>query len=515
MNYHVKCKRKTHVLGWEYETDVNAENELEAQHAAYFEWITSYDRKMLTPESDCIFEVSKKKRIFSAVTQTEGEQAFVKELETKVSKFLESKLDGEFKTVNYPSGFHYGITYGNNAFYNQQTLEEFDSMIGKVGEKVVLTGEKLSDFYYSLLQSIQFKFSQTDKKKMDDSDQKAEAQIANVITAFENAGGTFSAPLPFGGKIQDIINQTKEVNQDELPLGLKNALAAYREIAVESSQLHDKWYNAMARLNAAKKNIIAPSAKNGGLQVSGDKFYVGYKPMPSATKLIDSLNTKDNKVSIDISLSDYSQNSYTMSLSGGLKFKIPVAKIMNIGMEASANYDLSKYASSTSTVTMNIQYPGITTVSNNPSELSSDNSTGWYSKEILREVVEKTGKDSTGYQLVGEEYNVNKVFAVNGIFSRLKTFVICQEPTITLSFTGEDVHKITSDFKVDAHVKLNLLGFKLGSVDGTYKIGSVKEDTKKGTVTVTFGPTEISGTIPLQQQVSYVLGGVCSFPPIN
>jgi hypothetical protein len=34
-------------------------------------------------------------------------------------------------------------------------------------------------------------------------------------------------------------------------------------------------------------------------------------------------------------------------------------------------------------------------------------------------------------------------------------------------------------------------------------------------VTVTFGPPQASGTIPLQQQVAYVMGGVGSYPPNN
>ena len=61
---------------------------------------------------------------------------------------------------------------------------------------------------------------------------------------------------------------------------------------------------------------------------------------------------------------------------------------------------------------------------------------------------------------------------------------------------------------------MDLFGlFSVGSASSSYQVQDVQQDSQAGTVTVTLGPPEVSGTIPLQQQVAYVLGGVPSYPP--
>jgi hypothetical protein len=148
--------------------------------------------------------------------------------------------------------------------------------------------------------------------------------------------------------------------------------------------------------------------------------------------------------------------------------------------------------------------------------LSTDNTNGWYANDILQEVVANTGKDATGYQLQGSEFNIAKVFGPGGMFSRMKTFVISQQPTIKLTFTGADSSQIQKDLQVKASAKIDLLGlFTLGSVSASYNVQDVDANAQAGTVTVTLGPPQVSGTIPLQQQVAYVLGGVPSYPPDN
>lgn len=86
-----------------------------------------------------------------------------------------------------------------------------------------------------------------------------------------------------------------------------------------------------------------------------------------------------------------------------------------------------------------------------------------------------------------------------------------------LVFTGVDVSTVQTDFKVGASAQLKLFGlFSLGSGQGEYQVKEVKTSSLAGQVTVTFGPASPpSGTVPLAQQVAYVLGGVASYPPTN
>lgn len=455
---------------------------------------------------------------------TPAQQAFINAIQQKVSTFLGTKLDGNFQVVNYPAGFNYGITYGANAYWNEATLQDIDTLLS-VGDngQLQLNGGGFSGFYARLLPSVTFSFSSADNNTMNQQDQAAQAQIASVLTEFTNAGGTFSNPLPFGGKIQDVFNQmiSEFGSLSAIPASLnalRNAIAAYQAIAAESYALHNKYYTATAYLNAAIANVTAPTAKNGGMQVDSANYYVGYTPnkLPTANQLIGSLNTAGNSVSVDIAISNFRSSASEMKISGGVGFSIPIAEIISFSLNASASYDVSKYVSSSSALTMNISYPGVTLFPSIPSIVSIDNSQGWYANDILQEVVANTGKDVTGYKLQGSEYNINDVFGVGKLFSRLKTFVISQQPTIKLTFTGSDVDDIVSDFKVNASAKVDLFGlFTLGSASGSYSVQNVDTKSQAGAVIVTFGPPAPSGTIPLQQQVAYVMGGVPSYPPNN
>jgi len=510
---------------WDWAETVVASNQQLALGWAYADWLNSNPNPYPPALSQCQYQVNPVGtvlRTLAASTVLPGQQAFIDAIQKQVTNFLSTKLDGAFSTVIYPAGFNYGITYGSNAYYNRDTLQDIDTLLAVDSNGLLdLTGAGFSTLYLQIMQSVTFSFSQQDSAAMQRQDTAASAQIASILTEFENAGGTYTSPLPFGGKLQDVFNQlTGQFGSlDNLPdslNALRNAIATYKSLAGDSYALHNRYYAATARIDAAQKNTKSPSASNGGQQVDANSYYVGYTPnkWPSANQLIGWLNTSGNAVKVSITLDHFSSTSSRLSISGGTSFEIPIAGILGISVNASASYDLSRYTSSSSNVTMDITYPGVTLFASTPSALSADNKTGWYANDILQEVATKTNQDATGYKLQGEEYDPSKLFGTGNAFSRLKTFVISQQPTITLTFTGVDTSKITSDLQQQASLKVTLLGlFTLGSASESYKVQKVDADSQKGTVTVTFGPPQVSGTIPLQQQVAYVLGGVASYPP--
>lgn len=495
---------------------------------AYANWVNDKPTPPPPPLSQCdaqaVLKATAATALLGSSAVSAGQQAFIDDIQNQVSKLLATQLDGAFHVVIYPSGFNYGITYGSNAYYNRATLQDIDTLLGVTSNgQMDLTGAGFSSLYAQIMQGVTFTFSQADTATINSQDQAASAQIASILTEFNNAGGTFTNPLPFGGKLQDVFNQlTKQFGGlDKLPNSLnalRNAISSYKSLAGDSYALHNRYYAATARIAAALANATTPTTSNGGMQVDTSSYYVGFTPnkLPTANQLIGSLNTASRAVKIQINLSSFSSNSSQMSISGGTSFNIPIADILGISVNASASYDLSRYTSSSSTLTMDLNYPGVTFFPSIPSALSLDNSTGWYANDILQEVASKTGQDATGYKLNGSEYNVSELFGPGKAFSRLKTFVISQQPTITLTFTGADASKITSDLQVKASVKLDLLGlFTLGSAAGSYSVQKVDTNSRSGSVTVTLGPPAVSGTIPLQQQVAYVMGGVAAYPPDN
>lgn len=447
---------------------------------------------------------------------------FVNDIQAKVAQMLSSQLDGNFQMVSYPSGFHYGITYGANAYFNPATLSDIDNLLSTSSSgELDLTGNTFTGLYLQLMQNIAYVFSQADQKTMNDQDNAATAQISSVITEFTNAGGVFTNPLPFGGKIQDVINQvTKQYGSiQNIPAslnGLRNALASYEQIASQSYTLHSAYYAAQNRLTAIIANLSGASSSNGGMQTGANSFYPGFTPanLPTANQLIGGLQSK-NSVSVNITMSDFSSSSMSLSVEGDAGIDVNILDIIGIDVNSSTNYDFSKYSSAETIVTMNMEYPGVTLFSVVPTPLSLDLSQGWYANDILTDVVKNTGNDASGYALQGTRFSVADVFGVGQELARLKTYVISQQPTITMTFTGVSESDVMSFFNVNASTEISLFGFRIGGGSTNYAVSSVQSGNREGSVVVTFGPPAVSGTIPLQNQVAYVLGGVASYPPKN
>jgi hypothetical protein len=516
---------------WDWAQTVSAKTDGDALNRAYQSWVESKPNPAAPALSACQTQVNPIKEKAYALDDAmqpaqpaqPAQQAYMQVLQSKVAAALSSEpLDGEFELVNAPQGFNYGITYGPNAYYNPATCTTLDSLLSiSSNGNLQLMNQGFSTLYGQVLQDVVFQFSKADNQTMVNQDNAASAQIASILTEFTNAGGSYSNPLPLGGKLQDVFNQLNKQYGDvsQLPTtlnALRNAIASYQEMAGASYALHNRYYLATARLTAAQANVTKPGAANGGMQVDPTNYVAGYTPahLPSANQLIGGLATTTNAVNVTVSLSNFTSNSTQMSVSGNSGLTISIGELLDWSINGSATYNMSRYISSGSSVNMSFNYPGITPVPATPSALSLDNSTGWFDTEILSEVVANSGRDATGYALQGSEFSVDELFGVGKALSRLKTFVICQAPTITMVFTQANNSLLTSDLTVNASIEMDLFGlFSVGSASSSYQVQDVQQDSQAGTVTVTLGPPEVSGTIPLQQQVAYVLGGVPSYPP--
>lgn len=444
-------------------------------------------------------------------------------LAEKVASAMPGKLDGKFTAVTYPAGFNYGITYGSNAYYNEQTLSTLNSTIQTDKDGIVsISSQKLADLFRQVLGSSDFVFSKATQKQLSEWDEAAEAQIASVLSAFLDCNFTFSDPLPRGGKIADVFNQLTEEygpvteNCDNLPvyLGpLKDALATYIEMSKQAYKLHSRASQATAILNAAAQNAANPKAKNGGLQTGGDSYYVGFDKLPTANQLIGSLNTGSNALTIHVSGDSFSSSDCKVHIEGKSGVLIPIAGLLDLSLSKSAQVDISSFTSEKTSFSIDITYPGLTTVGAVPMALTADNQKGWYALNILREIQEKTEDDNAdGYKLLGSEFSVKELFGANGRLNFLKTFVISREPTIDVTFKEINITEFKKHVHVDNSVKLKLFGFiSLGVTGSSYTLDTVDSSEAEKSVTMHFSAPDVSGTIPLNQQVAYVLGGVPTY----
>lgn len=443
-------------------------------------------------------------------------------MKDKVNSALKPKLDGDFICATYPAGFNYGITYGVNAYYNEDTLSTLDSTIQTNDDGITsISNQKLSDLYQKVMKVTTYKFSKATSDDMQAKDNKLEAQIAAVLTAFTNSGFTFSNPLPPGGKIADVFDQLTvkygavDKSCDCLPSYLallRDALSTYNEMAGDAYIYHSRYAQAVASLSAAQNNIKTPTQENGGLQTGDSSYYVGFDKLPTANQLIGSLSTDGNALSIHLAGDSFSSSNCNIHVEDKNGYTIPIAFIIGITFSDSSEFDMSNLTYDNTSFSMDVTYPGLTVVGNIPLSLSSNNAQGWYDTNALTEIKDKSGKDVDGIQLDGSEFSVEELFGFKGRLNFFKTFVISREPTIDVTFKNVDIDKVKQHIHKDSSVKVKLFGFiPIGSSSESYSLDTVDYNESEMSVTLHFSAPNVSGTIPLQQQVAHVLGGVPTY----
>lgn len=460
---------------------------------------------------------------------TAAQQAFVTALEARVNDSFSSQLDGEFSMVGYPAGFHWGIQFGPNNYYNAAALNDLDLQLaaGSNGE-LTLTGSNFSTLYMQVLNNVAYVISDTDSKVIQTQSNNAASQISAVITEWENNFGTITQTQMAGAvpptKLGYITGQVQTLwggDISRIPSSLaafENAYQSYQLAAAQMNTIMQASAAANVRLLTARSNIKKPTAENGGLQTGASSYYVGYVGMPTQNQINSGLQSgAANQVSVSLSLSDFSGSSSSLSVNGSAQGTFDVADIFTVSVQGSATYDLSKYVTSSSTVQMTITYPGVTFVAAAPLNLNGAGQLGWYDNQILLEAVNNMGKGTTvtGYQIQGSEFPAS-FFGPDGSFSRLKTYVISQTPTTSITFTSANTSLVQSDFHEQSSVSVDLLGFiPIGGASQSYSVQSVDASSSGGSVTVTFGPSVQQGTTPSNEATAFLIGGVAAYPPNN
>lgn len=464
----------------------------------------------------------------TSTAPTAAQQAFVTALESKVNSTFSSQLDGEFSVVGYPAGFHWGIQFGPNNYYNPSALNDLDLQLEVASNgELTLTGSNFSTLYLQVLNNVTYVISDADNAVIQQQSNAAASQISSVINEWENNFGTIT-PTQMNGavpptKLGYIEGQVQTLwggDISKIPSSLasfENAYQSYQLAAAQMNTIMQASAAANTRLAAARANTQNPTSANGGLQTGASTYYVGYTGLPAQTVINSGLQTSSNQVSVGISLGNFSGSSSNLSVNGSAQGTFDVADIFTVSVGGSASYDLSKYASSSSTVEMTISYPGVTVIAASPLNLNGAGQLGWYDNQILTEAVNNMGQGTkvTGYQVQGSEFPAS-FFGPGASFSRLKTYVISQTPTTSITFTNANSSLVQSDFQEQSSVSVDLFGFiPIGGASQSYSVQSVDASSSSGTVTVTLAPPVQQGTVPSNEATAFVLGGVASYPPNN
>lgn len=459
---------------------------------------------------------------------TQAQQAFVSALEHDVNSTFSGRLDGTFSMVNYPAGFHWGVQFGPNNYFNQAALNDLDLQLEVASNGILtLAGSNFSTLYGQVLNNVSYVISDADNAVIQRESNDAASQISSVITEWETNFGTITAaqmqtaiPPTKMGYVELQVQTLWKGDISKIPTSLASFELAYQTYQVEAAQMNTIMQAsaaALLRLASAKGNTKNPTAANGGLQTGDSSYYVAYEGMPAQTVINSGLQTLANQVQVQLSLSDFNSSSSNLSVNGQAQGIVDLGDIFTVSIGGAASFDLSKYTSSSTTVEMSVTYPGVTIISAAPLNLDAAGVTGWYENEILTEAVRNLGQGTsvTGYQIQGSQFPAS-FFGPGGGFSRLKTFVISQMPTTSITFHNANSSMVQSDFQEHASVEVDLFGFiPVGSASESYQVQSVNSSSSDGSVTVTLGPAVQQGTVPSQEATAFVLGGVASYPPAN
>ncbi len=323
---------------------------------------------------------------------TPEQQAFIDQITAQVQATLSQFLDGNFEALNYPNGFHYHVTYGQNQAYNLATLEVLDSMLSRASNGMLqLTGQSFSTRYSELLKGIQWGLSNADQATKNREDAAAQSLVNSVVTAWTNSGRTWPSTFPTDtpNKLEYVIAWTDKwltdhPTSDPATVGLGDLFDAvndYQNAAGDSAQLSHAKNAADTRRDAAGLHVTAPSATNGALPTDPGfppkTFYPAYSPdqLKTTQDLIDELGNAASAVTVSISLSSVHSKEVNTEIGGSVNLTLPIEDIFTFTVKDNPDFKLFDHVSDESTVKIDMLYQGVTLVSAQPAPLSGDNKT--------------------------------------------------------------------------------------------------------------------------------------------
>ena len=228
---------------------------------------------------------------------------------------------------------------------------------------------------------------------------------------------------------------------------LCNMLSDYARAATFTSQLPMRWYEAYQRLQAASANVGSPSKDNGAFKVDDGSYVCAWERLPEPEQLLSALQG-GSSVSFSVEASDFKSEESNFRFESDVSCRVSFMWFLSVfDVNHTHEYELNKCADEGASLTITVEYKGITQVPAVPQPLSDDNKTGWFASDVLEEAAVNSGRDETGYRLNGGEFDPDELFGEGGSLRRIKTFVISQRPAITLSFTNFDFSEIEEDFK--------------------------------------------------------------------
>ncbi len=433
-------------------------------------------------------------------------------ISSNVRNALGAKLDGKFTAVNYPAGFNYAM---KQQYFNADSLSALNSLVTSTDD-IPSFGAPFSSLYLNVIKNLEYSFSSEDQALMNQEVTDHSALVGKIIDEYQQSD-LDTTPEKYPNVIY-IIKRIKEVTgTDYLHVNIKeypdlsdlcHSLSEYARLGVYTTKMENAWNAADDRMNAIAEHIMNPSDSNGGLKTDGNTFCIGWNQIPETEQLLKSLQ-EGSSISFSFSAANFHDQISTLHFTSGVTARLLFSWILGITVDHKHEYNLSTFAREESELTFTVTYKGISILAAIPAPLSDNNEKGWFASDILNEAALKSGKDATGYKLHGNNYKPSELFGKNGQLRRLKTFVLSQQPEISLSFKSFECTELQKLFTQSTDVSFHMLGGLIkGEHNNDYSFSEYNYNEQEQTLNVKIVPTPIGNAGSIGKQTAFVLGGV-------
>ena len=387
------------------------------------------------------------------------------------------------------------------------------------------------NLYIEALGSVSYQLSTADQAQLTKAQQNATNQQAALLNAWQSAYGSLP---PATGTQQpiDVIMTTIATqwaspattlsaiqSSKNLNALLNNMPASGKPIAPVLAQYLNALGSSISLQNATTMNtgyvqqaLLAaqsPGSATGGVTTDDGITHPAYAVSTQLADILNGLQNASNQVKLEMAVSRYSQSEYQVSVSGGTGFQIPILDFFTVGIGGNASYFEDQIAISSNTVSVEMTFPGVTSVNYGPSTFDMATGQNWFWTEPITDAIKNADKDVSGFKFSP----VPQIdFSENGPFGYLTGVAISTYPTVEITVTSSDYQSIAQTFQQTTSVSVSFLGIPLGSsTESTYS-HSVSVNSAEQSVTITLNPPPQTVSGSAVSSTAWVLGVETNYP---
>ena len=451
--------------------------------------------------------------------------------------------------------FNWGYSNGQTTQINGASYNWLSAALGVADSDNMVSMGIENSFnlaFQSFIQGIYYQFSVADQQALQASQNAASTQADALVASFNT---TFGAPTaadyanantalnayPAYGPSTEInfiidyvmgmkwagpngpFTNTQMQNSASLSTLLAKApanagtvlplVSEYLASLGQGAALTDQANLANMQIGAMKRNLLNPTANNGGITVFNAQNNQSNNALPAYTvspPVAQDPSVQTSSITATFLANATSDSSWNIGYSGHAG--IGVGEFLSFSANTTVSGDIASQCGSSATMSVTVTYPNIVAtppISSTPQGLSTiaadGSATGWFSAAIAQQAYKNTQLGSaapSGFAFVGGALPDN--------FGYPSTIVISGFPEISVTVTNGDYNKFQSWQKTHTTFGVSLFGLIPlggGSVD-TYKSTVTSKQSESSFSFTLSGPSKSPITNPAQQQYPVLGVGV-------